>query len=68
MDALLKETVRRRAGFRSEYCHLPEAIAELPFQFNHVIAGQHPAVWLPKTTSHWRVRDAIVTKDATYQV
>ena len=41
MDALLKETVRRRAGFRCEYCHLPEAIAELPFQLDHVIAGQH---------------------------
>ena len=41
MDARLKETVRRRAGFRCEYCHLPEAIAELPFQFDHVIAVQH---------------------------
>ena len=41
MDALLKETVRRRVGFRCECCHLPEAIAELPFQFDHVIAGQH---------------------------
>jgi hypothetical protein len=67
MDALLKETVRRRAGFRSEYCHLPEAIAELPFQFDHVIAGQHGGL-ATETTSHWRVRDAIVTKDPTYQV
>ena len=41
MDVRLKETVRRRAGFRCEYCHLPEAIAELPFQFDHVIAEQH---------------------------
>ena len=38
MDTRLKETVRRRAGLRCEYCHLPEAIAELPFQFDHVIA------------------------------
>jgi HNH endonuclease len=41
MDASLKETLRRRAGFRCEYCHLPEAIAELPFQFDHIIAAQH---------------------------
>ena len=41
MDASLKETVRRRAGFRCEYCHLPEAIAELPFQFDHIVAAQH---------------------------
>ena len=44
MDARLKETVRRRAGQRCEYCHLPEAIAELPFQFDHVIAEQHGGV------------------------
>ncbi|SRR5437867_1786306 len=41
MDARLKETVRRRAEYRCEYCHLPEAIAELPFQFDHVVAVQH---------------------------
>jgi HNH endonuclease len=41
MDASLKETLRRRAGFRCEYCHLPEAIAELPFQFDHIVAAQH---------------------------
>lgn len=44
MDARLKQTVRRRAGLRCEYCHLPEAIAELPFQFDHVIAEQHGGV------------------------
>jgi len=41
MDARLKNLVRRRAGFRCEYCHLPEAVAELPFQFDHIIAQQH---------------------------
>jgi hypothetical protein len=41
MNAQLKETVRRRARLRCEYCRLPEAIAELPFQFDHVIAEQH---------------------------
>ena len=44
MDARLKEIVRRRAGLRYEYCHLPEGIAELPFQFDHVIAEQHGGV------------------------
>jgi hypothetical protein len=44
MDARLKKNVRRRAGLRCEYCHLPEAFAELPFQFDHVIAEQHGGV------------------------
>ena len=33
--------VRARAGYRCEYCHFPEAIAELPFQLDHIIAQQH---------------------------
>jgi hypothetical protein len=41
MDAELKVTVRLRAGFRCEYCHFPEAVAELPLQFDHIIAEQH---------------------------
>jgi 5-methylcytosine-specific restriction endonuclease McrA len=41
MDASLKETLRPRAGFSCEYCHLPEAIAELPFQVDHIVAAQH---------------------------
>jgi len=44
MDARLKESVRRRARLRCEYCHLPESIAELPFQFDHVISEQHGGV------------------------
>ncbi|MBM3837038.1 MAG: HNH endonuclease [Verrucomicrobia bacterium] len=41
MDARRKATVRRRAGFRCEYCHLPERVAELPLQFDHIVAEQH---------------------------
>jgi hypothetical protein len=44
MDARLKDTVRRRAELRCEYCHLPESVAELPFQFDHVIADKHGGV------------------------
>ena len=29
------------AGQRCEYCHFPEAFAEIPFHLDHVIAGQH---------------------------
>lgn len=41
MDARLKARVRRRAGFRCEYCLFPERLAELRFQFDHIIARQH---------------------------
>ncbi|PYS47515.1 MAG: restriction endonuclease [Acidobacteria bacterium] len=41
MDARLRQTVRDRAESRCEFCHLPERIAELPFQIDHVIAEQH---------------------------
>ena len=41
MDAKLKAKVRRRADFRCEYCHFPEALAELPFHVDHIIAKQH---------------------------
>ena len=41
MDARLKESVRRRAGSRCEYCRFPERFSEIPFQIDHVIAEQH---------------------------
>ena len=42
MDAALRNTVRRRARSRCEYCLLPEAYAPaVPFQIEHVIARQH---------------------------
>jgi hypothetical protein len=33
--------VRFRAGFRCEYCRLPEASSELSFPLDHIIARQH---------------------------
>ena len=41
MDARLKAQVRRRAGFRCEYCLFPERCAELRFQVDHIIAQKH---------------------------
>lgn len=41
MDAALEELVRRRARVGCEYCHFPEAFAELPFQIDHIVARQH---------------------------
>jgi hypothetical protein len=66
MDASLKETLRRRAGFRCEYCHLPEAIAELPFQFDHIVAAQHGGM-ATKTTSPGHALDATAIKAPTYR-
>jgi len=33
--------VRKRAGARCEYCHFPEAFAELRFKIDHVVARKH---------------------------
>jgi hypothetical protein len=41
MDAALEDLVRRRAGFRCEYCLLPEELASTPFQIDHIIAQSH---------------------------
>ena len=37
----LGKLVRERARAKCEYCHFPEAAAELPFHFDHIIAGKH---------------------------
>ena len=42
MDSLTKERVRKRAGDRCEYCHLPQAATPfITFHIEHVIAKQH---------------------------
>lgn len=41
MDPALEDLVRRRAGFRCEYCLLPESVSCTPFQFDHIIAQSH---------------------------
>lgn len=41
MSPRVRRQVRQRAGGRCEYCHLPEAVAELHFQVDHVVAQKH---------------------------
>jgi len=47
MAARLREDVRRRAGFRCEYCQFPERWAELRFQLDHIIPEQHGGPTVP---------------------
>lgn len=47
MTARLREGVRRRAGFRGEYCQFPERHAELRFQLDHIISEQHRGPTVP---------------------
>lgn len=44
MSPRIKNLVRQRAASRCEYCHLPEAVAELRFQIDHVIATKHGGI------------------------
>lgn len=41
MDKALDDEVRRRAGYRCEYCHLPQSAYRAKFQIDHIIAQQH---------------------------
>ncbi len=41
MDAVLQESVRKRALFRCEYCGIPEALVTTPFQIDHIVARSH---------------------------
>jgi HNH endonuclease len=41
MDERFAEQVRARAGYRCEYCHIPDAVHPLPFEIEHVIPQQH---------------------------
>jgi 5-methylcytosine-specific restriction endonuclease McrA len=41
MQRQLVELVRRRAGFRCEYCQFPERFSGLNFQIDHIIAEKH---------------------------
>lgn len=40
-DRAVEAEVVRRAQGRCEYCHFPEAAAELPFYLDHIIAEKH---------------------------
>ena len=41
MDEALRQYVCMRGDGRCEYCHLPEAFANAPFQIDHIIAEKH---------------------------
>ena len=41
IDRALEAIVWQRAGSRCEYCHMPVAFSELPFQMDHIIAQKH---------------------------
>ena len=47
MEKADQMSVRVRAGYRCEYCHFPEALAELPFHLDHVIGQQHGGEAVP---------------------
>lgn len=40
-DPATARLVRERGAGRCEYCHFPQAVAELPFQLDHIIALKH---------------------------
>ena len=41
METVLRKALRSRAGGKCEYCHLPERLATLRFQQDHVIPRKH---------------------------
>jgi hypothetical protein len=41
MDPDLRAEVRRRAGFRCEYCLLPEEYSDFDLQVDHIISEKH---------------------------
>src|SRR5438105_386170 len=41
ITARLRAQVRIRAGFRCEYCQLPETVSRLPLVVDHIVALQH---------------------------
>ncbi|MBL9176942.1 MAG: HNH endonuclease [Verrucomicrobiaceae bacterium] len=41
MSPKLRQTIRRRARFRCEYCRMPENKSDLRFQVDHVVAEKH---------------------------
>jgi len=41
VDAATRDLVRRRAGDRCEYCHLPQSACSLKHHVEHIVARQH---------------------------
>jgi hypothetical protein len=41
MVAHLAQDVRDRAAGRCEYCHLPQAASNIPFEIDHIVSRKH---------------------------
>src|SRR5262245_57999832 len=41
MAVSLPQRVRDRAVGRCEYCHLPQAGSNIPFEIDHIVSGKH---------------------------
>lgn len=41
MAANLTQRVRERAAGRCEYCHLPQAASNIPFEIDHIVSRKH---------------------------
>jgi hypothetical protein len=41
MAASLTQQVRERAAGRCEYCHLPQAGSNIPFEIDHIVSRKH---------------------------
>lgn len=41
MDRDTEQEVRRRAGYRCEYCHLPEVLGEFKHEVDHIVPRKH---------------------------
>jgi hypothetical protein len=54
-DTLRKE-VAKRAGFRCEYCCLPEPYALYPFEVDHIIAVKHGGNTLSENLAYCCIR------------
>ncbi len=52
MDESLARLVRTRAGFRCEYCLIPEGVYLGRFEFEHIVARQHGGQAVPGNLSY----------------
>ena len=56
MSVSLRDALRERAGARCEYCRMPERLAALRFQQDHVVALKHRGATAPENLA-WSCAD-----------
>ncbi|MDZ4655937.1 MAG: HNH endonuclease signature motif containing protein [Bythopirellula sp.] len=61
MDSNLRSLVRERANKICEYCLVPEAYDQLPFQTDHIIAEKHGGLTEPDNLA-WSCYDCNIYK------